>query len=83
MSRVTCSNDFTLVDGMHTNSVSIKQFPCHSQLIEIKGDESEGVLRKGNALWSKIAIIYMKLKDKPDVGAVNGECYAGGTLFIP
>jgi hypothetical protein len=49
----------------------------------MKGDESEEMLRKGNALWSKTAIIYMKLKDKPNVGAVNGECYAGGTLFIP
>lgn len=49
----------------------------------MKGDEPEEMLRKGNALWSKMTIIYMKLKDKPNVGAVNGECYAGGTLFIP
>ena len=41
------------------------------------------MLRKGNALWGKIAIIYMKEKIKPDVGAVTGECYAGGTFFIP
>jgi hypothetical protein len=57
-----------------------QQFPCHSQLIEIKGVESGEVLRKRNTPWSTLAINYMNEKDKPAVGAFTGECYAGGTL---
>ena len=49
----------------------------------MKGDKFGQVLRKGNALQDKGAIIYLKKMDKPDDGAVIGECYAGGTLFIP
>jgi hypothetical protein len=41
------------------------------------------MLRKRNALWGKKTTIYMKEKDKTLNGAATGECYAGGTLFIP
>jgi hypothetical protein len=30
-----------------------------------------------------MAIIYLKEKEKPEIDPVTGECYAGGTLFIP
>lgn len=41
------------------------------------------MLRKRNTLQGKKTTIYMKEKDKTMGGAVTGECYAGGTLFIP
>jgi hypothetical protein len=41
----SCSNEFSRADGMHTNSVTTQQFPCHSQLIEMKGDGPDEALR--------------------------------------
>jgi hypothetical protein len=41
------------------------------------------MLRKRNTLKGKKTTTYMTIKDNTLNGAAAGECYAGGTLFIP
>jgi hypothetical protein len=68
---------------MHTNSVLEHQIPCHSQPLEKKEVRAWEMLRKRNTLWEKKTAIYMEVKENLLGGAMIGECYAGGTLFIP